>query len=868
MDIKGKLFWPALAFFFAAFVFSLPAFAAPAEEPFLVGRIAYIEGQVLRYVPDNKDWVATVKDAPFGINDALYSDQVGRGEFIMPNGVWTRIGGSTQIQLIALKYDICEMDVAAGVARFYNRSSNTTLKVTTPYGYVLSYPGSSFDLYVGDQSLEVIALDSEVSFIQLSNTKYEVTPGTGSIIADADRVIAGESTVDASWDDWNSSRDSLWSQRTQVKGDSISYLPPQLQDEAYDLEQNGKWEKVYYEGEYRTYWRPTHVQEDWRPFTVGRWTEWYGDQCWVPDEPFGYVTHHYGNWVIINGRWFWAPPVPPVAVVAGPPVVGFAWYPGRVAWISNGPYVGWVPLAPTEVYYTHRYWGPSAVVIGAAPVAAIAVGGLAFASAAVVVPQNQFWGVRDYSRVRVANIDRTVIINNYHAAPVVNNTIISNYSTAVNRYNFTPAPVAAKPHMEVVQRIERNQQLAVQRAPRITAAAVKQEATAARLTSALPPSQQQIKLPPPTVTNKIVPADKVAAPRNQVQFKPAEIKLQPKPAPTGTPLITGTPGKTGATPPIIPGATLPSSAKPPTTGFTQPPTSGPAGIPAPPSVLKPGAGAPLTTQPGTVTQPTLPGSISPQATPPGTTGTRPPSVGPSGIPSPGTTGTRPPTMGPPGIPSPRTQPPPPTLKTPAGQGTAQPTLPGTTGTQPPATGVYRNTFAPDSNANLEVSGPEDYSAHFARDRRHPAAYYRAVRNTAAIYGPTGDPAPYYRTFSDATTFYSSTGNTAPNHRTAGDPTSYNRAFGDATSLYRSTGDAASDNGAVRNSAALYSTGNAAPNHRTAGDPASNNRASGNPASYHCSAGKAANTDYSAEEKARRTGIRSGTVVRARKINQE
>ena len=39
----------------------------------LVGRISYIEGQLLRYVPEDKDWVAAVIDAPFGMEDSLYT---------------------------------------------------------------------------------------------------------------------------------------------------------------------------------------------------------------------------------------------------------------------------------------------------------------------------------------------------------------------------------------------------------------------------------------------------------------------------------------------------------------------------------------------------------------------------------------------------------------------------------------------------------------------------------------------------------------------------------------------------------------------------------------------------------------------------
>ena len=356
MEVRRGFFCTTLLIIAACLILS-SAPGAYAQGPVPVGRVSHIEGQLLRFVPETKSWVAIVKDAPFGMNDALYSDTDARAEFIMPNGIWARIGASTQIQLIALKSDASEVDIAAGVARFYNKGANGMLKVTTPFGYIVAEPGSAFDVYVGDQSVETIAFHGTVDFIhQANNARYDVNPGGGSIIADANQVGTGDGNVDAPWDDWNASRDALWAKRTQVKGQSARYVPPQLEDDAYSLDESGTWERVTYGGEEHEYWRPTDVPDTWQPFTVGRWTDWYDDQVWVPEESFGYVTHHYGNWVRVEGRWYWAPP-PPVVVAAGP-VPFVAWYPGRVAWIHSGDDVGWVPLAPTEVYYAHHHWGP------------------------------------------------------------------------------------------------------------------------------------------------------------------------------------------------------------------------------------------------------------------------------------------------------------------------------------------------------------------------------------------------------------------------------------------------------------------------------------------------------------------------------
>ena len=343
--------------FLAVLAMVPPAFAAN-EPSITVGRVYYIEGDLLRYVPEEKDWVSMVKDAPFGTEDTLFSGNPGMAEMIVPNGTWIRIGDNTQIQFIALDTDLSETDVASGVARFYNKSSRSVIKTTSPFGYVLANPGAVFDFYVGENSVEVVAVKGKVSFVHAAtNARYDVSAGSPSILADQDQVSSGEGTVDPDWNRWNTTRENFWAAKARVRGRSFKYLPPSLQDESYALEENGRWESVPYEGSSRWFWRPTTVSVGWSPFTTGRWTYWNGDQVWVPAEPFGYVTHHYGNWIYARNRWYWAPPVATVRI--GLPLlnIGFFWSPGRVSWIHSGTHVGWVPLAPRETYYSHRNWG-------------------------------------------------------------------------------------------------------------------------------------------------------------------------------------------------------------------------------------------------------------------------------------------------------------------------------------------------------------------------------------------------------------------------------------------------------------------------------------------------------------------------------
>lgn len=389
----------------------------PSELPPLVGRITFIEGQLLRYVYTEKDWVATVKDAPLGVEDAFYSDDAGKAELKMPNGVWVRIGGDTQVQLISLRDDLSEIDVAAGTARFYDKSRQAVIKATTPFGDIVAQPGTAFDLYVGDQSAEVIGLNGTVDFVLGDGeSRYTVVAGGASIISDGKRAMEGDGTVATDWDEWNLKREDLWTQRIQVKGESVTYLPHSLAGDAYALDQQGRWERVYYQGNYRTFWRPTSVAADWQPFTEGRWTVWNGDNCWIPEEEFGYITHHYGNWIYANSYWYWAPPV---GVRTGSTGYRAYWYPGRVAWLYSDAGVGWVVLSPAEIGHSYHYWGPAAVVVSGASLGAVGLnpGRLAYVNHAVIVNRSNFYGVNNYYGVRIANVDRAAILEGLQAIP-------------------------------------------------------------------------------------------------------------------------------------------------------------------------------------------------------------------------------------------------------------------------------------------------------------------------------------------------------------------------------------------------------------------------------------------------------------------
>ena len=454
MGTIQRLLWLTFLLLFIAISIS-SADQDEHEQPLLVGHISHVEGELLRYVPENEDWIATVKDTPVGKDDVFYADEDTKAEFIIPNNTWLRIGGNTQIQIVKLEDDSTAIDMDSGVARFYNKSSTTVLKAITPFGYVIAPPLTTFDVYLKDESVEVIALTGKVDFVYVTDdTQFEVIAGSSSIIAGYQEITSGKGMVDDDWNSWNIKSDALWKRRLEVKGDSTKHLPDRLYYQSYTLEENGIWERVYYEGSYRYFWRPLYVSSCWSPFTIGRWTQWYGDHCWVPYEPFGYVTHHYGNWVYINTShcWYWVPPVCRVGIGVSPfPHIRFAWYPGRVSWIHRGAYMGWIPLAPYEKYYCRRYWGPRSLVVN--NIHTINVRNHCYKDHPIVIKRRHFYNVDNYNKVRIKHIGKNTIINSYRGAAVINSRVIKDFKEIRSKFNFRNIDVRRKPHGSAIKKI-------------------------------------------------------------------------------------------------------------------------------------------------------------------------------------------------------------------------------------------------------------------------------------------------------------------------------------------------------------------------------------------------------------------------------
>jgi hypothetical protein len=101
----------------------------------------------------------------------------------------------------------------------------------------------------------------------------------------------------------------------------------------YDrLQSDGQW---FNDATYGSVWQPKIASTDqqWRPYTDGRWVYTDRGWTWISNENFGWAAYHYGRWARLSERgWVWVP--------------GSTWAPAWVSWRQSDDYVGWAPLPP------------------------------------------------------------------------------------------------------------------------------------------------------------------------------------------------------------------------------------------------------------------------------------------------------------------------------------------------------------------------------------------------------------------------------------------------------------------------------------------------------------------------------------------
>ncbi len=314
-------------------------------------RISLIEGDVQVKTADAGDWGPASINGPLMEGDQVWVPQGSRVELQLNSGSFVRLDQNSALQILSLDKDTSQFYLSQGhVYVYFNAPSGSAIQIDTPDASTRAFDNAIFRI---DMSEEYQYTDVAVykGYVETENQVGRTRIDAGQMLSvgqNTNGEVAPMGPTDE-WEAWNKKRnDRMFARR----GVSSQYLPAELSAYSYDFDSGGRWVDV---PDYGHCWTPTvTVGVGWAPYRLGRWAWIGGDYVWISYDPWGWAPYHYGRWAfVVNVGWCWVPPI------AG----DVYWSPGYVGWVRTADYVGWVPLAPGEIYYGRGHYGRNSVNI-------------------------------------------------------------------------------------------------------------------------------------------------------------------------------------------------------------------------------------------------------------------------------------------------------------------------------------------------------------------------------------------------------------------------------------------------------------------------------------------------------------------------
>jgi hypothetical protein len=313
-------------------------------------RLTLIEGDVQIRGADTDDWVPAAVNTPLYEGDSIWTPAKSRTELQLLDGTVIRLDSRSSLSILQVDEDALQFHL--GMGRIYVRTGEMkrwSMQFDVEDSTVRIVDKSRLRMEIAENGEEEISVFRGSAYVESYGNRTRVRKGEMLSMEDARAEISPVSPPD-SWDRWNTDRDR--DSRSARHADRSGALPEELAIYEDELSSSGQWLEVR---EYGRVWRPSMVLEaDWAPYRSGRWVWRGGDYVWVSYEPWGWAPYHYGRWAVVSGfGWCWVPPLPGDVF----------WAPGFVGWITTPTYVGWVPLAPGEIYYGRRNYGRHSVTV-------------------------------------------------------------------------------------------------------------------------------------------------------------------------------------------------------------------------------------------------------------------------------------------------------------------------------------------------------------------------------------------------------------------------------------------------------------------------------------------------------------------------
>ncbi len=298
------------------------------EAPERYAQVKAVEGDVRIRKGDSEE--ALDRGVPVAEGDVI--DSRGRGVLQLGDGTRVAFAPATRFQVAALftdtkgerqvllRLDQGRLRIALG------GNGDVRLRVDTQAGTATMLDRGNATLQVeADQSVRVRVHSGHLSF---SNDKDRARLDAGERLTIYSRFERLDRLT--SFNTYDRDAFDHYCERALAvrRGASWDRVPAEIRYYTDELDGHGEWVDV---PEVGWCWRPRGLEAEWRPYWRGRWGAYPGGMTWVSDDPWGYVTFHFGRWGWSSAwGWYWMP--------------GRYYSPAWVAWNWFDGYYGWAPL--------------------------------------------------------------------------------------------------------------------------------------------------------------------------------------------------------------------------------------------------------------------------------------------------------------------------------------------------------------------------------------------------------------------------------------------------------------------------------------------------------------------------------------------
>ncbi|TXC65881.1 hypothetical protein FSC37_07495 [Piscinibacter aquaticus] len=329
------------------------------DPPGRVGRLSEVQGQVWLYHPADGEWEAAQRNRPLTSGDRLATDGGARTE-VRIGSTTLRLDGATEIEVLRLDDDRIALQLHNGsvAVRIRSREQVEGFELRTQEGRFTVQRTGRYRFDRADEASFATVLSGR-AYYETQNNALSINAGQRAEFWIDRANVPQYSIIEPERDafaGWVAERD-----RSDDRSASTRYVSPEMTG-VEDLDRYGSWQD---NPEYGALWVPRAVAPGWAPYTTGRWA-WVAPWgwTWIDEAPWGFAPFHYGRWVYVGSSWCWSP---------GTYVRRPVYAPALVAWIGGprlsiginigggGPAVGWVPLAPREVYVPYYRVSPGYV---------------------------------------------------------------------------------------------------------------------------------------------------------------------------------------------------------------------------------------------------------------------------------------------------------------------------------------------------------------------------------------------------------------------------------------------------------------------------------------------------------------------------